>query len=131
MAKEGLLLKAGGDINPCRFVTISGSDTVSESNAADQKILGISQEGTKDAPQSGSSALAAVSGDQLRVHTFGEVALLEMDANGCTYGDYLKPDNDGKGDVAASGDPVAAIALETVSGGEKAKVLVLPPFDMG
>jgi len=131
MAKEGLLVKAGGDINPSRFVTGNGSYTVVEANAADQKIVGISQEGTKVAPQTGASTLAAEDGDQLRIFTAGDICLLEMDASGCTAWDYLKPDNDGKGDVASSGDPVAALALETVSGGEKAHVIVLPPFDMG
>lgn len=126
---EGPQLKAGGDIRPCRFVTMhtSENNTVLESNAGDAKIIGISQEGTKDAPQSGQSTLAAEDEDHLRIHFSGETCLLEMDATGCTVGDFLKPDNDGLGDVAGNDDVSAAIALETASGSEKVLVRVLDP----
>jgi hypothetical protein len=127
--QEGFNLKAGGDIRPSRFVTLSTSEnqTVVESNASDKLIVGISQEGVKDARDDVTSTLAAADNENLRVHFPGEICLLEMDATGCTAGDFLKPDNDGKGDVASTGDEVGAFALETAAGGEKVLVLVLQP----
>lgn len=127
---EGPQLKAGGDINPCRFVSMSTTvnGTVVESNAADAGIMGISQEGVKEAPQSGASTLAAASGDHVRLFFPGSVCPLEMNATGCTVGDFLKPDNSGKGDVAdTAGDVSAAQALESAAGGEKCLVRVLEP----
>lgn len=122
-------LIAGGDINPARFVTLdtSANNTVVESNAADAKVFGITHDSTKLAPEDGASTLHAASGDPVHVHIMGEITMLQIDATGCTAGDFLKPDNDGKGDVAGSGDEVAALALETVAANEKCKVLVLPP----
>lgn len=126
---EGPQLKAGGDINPSCFVTMSTTvnGTVVESNAGDAKIIGIAQEGVKEAPQTGASTLAAESGDHVRIHFPGEVCLLKMDATGCTVGDFLKPDNSGNGDVAGNDDVSAAMALETAAGSEKVFVLVLEP----
>lgn len=116
---------AGGDINPSRFVTISGNNTVVESNAGDEAVVGITNESTKNAPQAGGSTLHAADNDQARIHPYGEDCLLEIGTGGCTAGNYLKPDADGKGVVAGTADDLAfAIAFETAAAGEKAKVLV-------
>jgi len=120
-------VRAGGDINPSRFVTVdtTARHTVVESNSGDTKILGISDEATKNAPQTGSSSLAAESGDQFRMHAYGSDPLLELGTGGCTAGDFLKPDNDGKGVTAGAADVAGAIALETGSAGEKVKVQIV------
>lgn len=129
MAFDGIPLKAGGDVNPSRFVTIdtTKNQTVVESNSGDAKIIGVSQEGTKYAPGTNSSTLAAEDGDNLHVHFPGEVCLVQMDAVGCTAGDYLKPDNSGMGVVASSTNVVGAMALETAAANEKVLAVVLPP----
>lgn len=121
-------LKAGGDINPCRFVDITGSFTVSEADASDIP-LGISGEATRDAPlPSGQSALHAKSGDAATVYVMGNVCLLEIGTGGVTAGDRLKPDADGKGITSGTaGEIVGAVALETASADEFAKVFVLSP----
>jgi hypothetical protein len=122
-------VKAGGDINPARFVTWStaANQTVLESNSGDTKLAGIVDESTKNAPQSGGSTLHAAADDQARVHFFGDDCLLEIGTGGCTAGDFLKPDNDGKGVTASGGDTAGAQAVETAADGAKARVLVLPP----
>ena len=45
------MVKAGGDINPSRFVVLSEEHTVTEAGAAAANVLGVSHEGTKEAPQ--------------------------------------------------------------------------------
>lgn len=120
---------AGGDINPARFVSLAttANQTVNESNGGDTTVIGISTEAAKAAPQTGASTLAAESGDQVRVHMMGENCLLVIGAGGCTAGDLLVPDADGKGVTATTGQYAFARALETASAAEKAHVLVLPP----
>lgn len=124
---EAPTLKASGDINPCRFITVSGQMTVAESNAGNVP-LGISGESTRDAPlPSGQSTLHAKSGDPVVKHMVGSVCLLEAGTGGMTANNLLKPDADGKGINSAAGDLVGALALETVAAGVKGRVLVLSP----
>ena len=124
-------VKAGGDIYPARFTTIStvANNTVLESNSGDTKLFGITTEATKNAPQSGGSELAAESGDEVRVYEPGSPpCLLKIGSGGCTAGDFLKPDNDGKGVTATTGAVAGAQAIETASEGELALVRVTPPL---
>jgi hypothetical protein len=121
-------VKAGGDIRPARFVSAgAANNTVLESEAGDVKILGVSQEATKNAPQEGGSTLAAAANDQFEMFPWGSDPLLELGAGGCAAFDWLKPDADGKGVVAAGAAVAGAIAFEAGSAGEKVKVLVMPP----
>lgn len=128
MLQEAPSLQANGDIRPARFIKIDSSANQSalEANAG-EVTFGISTEATKEAPQTGASTLAAADGDQFRYHRAGEICLLTIDSSGCTAGNFLKSDADGQGDVAAAGEIAGAYALETVSGGEKCLVMVLPP----
>lgn len=127
------LMRAGGTIRRARFVNIktTANNTVEEADANDRTI-GISQEGGREAPLpsvTDDPPNAAISGEQLRVHLPGEPALLEIGSGGCTAGDELKSDADGKGVVRASTGTtiqnVGAIALETAVEGELAKVFVV------
>lgn len=126
------VMSAGGTIRRARFVNLktTANHTVEEADANDRTI-GIAQEGgrepalpsvTADPPE------AAQSGDQLRVYVPGDTCLLEIGSGGCTAGDDLKSDTDGKGVARATTGTtvqnVGAIALETASEGELAKVLV-------
>lgn len=119
--------KAGGDINPARFCTIdtTANATVVESNSGDVKVVGISTEATKNAPQEGGSTLAAAANDVLRMYPRGSDPLLTLGVGGCIAGDWLKPDNDGKGVVAASASVAHAMAFEAGSADEKVKVQML------
>lgn len=130
MGAPGIPLKAGTDINPARFCTLSVTEnhTVNESNLNDTKLIGISAESTKNAPQTGGSTLHAEDGDHVFLHHFGEICKLKIGSGGCTCGDFLKPDGDGKGITASTGAVAGAQALESASEGELAEVLVTPPL---
>jgi len=119
-------LVAGGDINPSRFVTIDTTAryTVVESNSGDTKILGISDESTKNAPQTGGSDLHAESGDHVRIFGYTEDPLLKLGGT-VTAGDFIKPDNAGKGVTAGAAAVAAAIALESGVDGDLIKVQIV------
>lgn len=127
MSHAEVPVKAGGDIRPARFCTIDTTEnhTVVESNSGDVKVVGISDESTKNAPQEGGSTLHAADGDQVRLFRRGSDPLLELGSGGCAAGDWITPDNDGKGVVAASAAVAHAIAYEAGSEGEKVKVELL------
>ncbi len=117
---------ASTDIRPARFVTLAttANQTVAESNGGDTKMVGIATEALKAAV---GSTVAAESGDQVRIYGYGCNCLLEIGSGGCTAGDFLKPDADGKGVTATTGNYAGALALETASASEKAHVLVISP----
>lgn len=112
-------LRAGGDINKCRFCTLSTSvdRTLLESNAGEMPFA-ISGEGAQDAPLDGASILAAAAGDQFEYHTMGMTCKLEIGSGGCNPGALLKPDADGKGIAAGAGDKYGAISLAGASEGD-------------
>lgn len=126
-------MRAGGTIRRARFVKLdtSNNNTVLEADANDRTI-GISQEYGREAAIPSVTAdppEAAQDDDDLLVHLPGDWALLEIGSGGCTAGGRLKSDADGKG-VAILGtgttiQQIGAVALETASEGELAKVLVV------
>lgn len=118
-------LYAGGDINPCRFCTMSTARdrTLVESNAGDMPFA-VSGEGAQDTPIDGASPLAAQDGDIFEHHIMGMTCKLELGSGGCTAGQLLKPDADGKGVAAGAGDKYGAQSLMAGSEGEKVDVFV-------
>ena len=120
---------AGGDIRTCRFVKLSASanNTVLEADA-NEAVIGISTDATRDAPQEGSSALAAADTEVVSITPFnGDPCLLEIGSGGCAAGDILKSDADGKGVVCASTGTtvqnIGAIALSAYAAGEFGMVI--------
>lgn len=121
---------AGGTIRTCRFVKLSTTEnsTVLEADA-NEKVVGISTEVQKEAPTPGASANAAVDGDHIAITPINSTAdcLLEIGSGGCTSGDLLKSDADGKGvPVATTGTTIqyyGAMALETKAEGALCRVL--------
>lgn len=128
---ESLQLQASGDINPARFVNISGERTLDESADGTALYVGISTEAAKDTPGlPGASALAAASGDQVTVFGPGRVCRLTA-GEAITAGDLLMADAQGRGIDATSTNYVGAIALEAASAaGELIEVLVLSPYTL-
>lgn len=126
MSNSSVPVKAGGDINPARFVTLSNAanHTVVEANSADTKVIGVSAEFTKSVD----STLHSSDGLSPTIFRRGTDPMLTIGSGGCTAGDFLKPDNDGKGVTAGSGDVAHAQAYESASENEKAKVEVISPF---
>lgn len=119
-------LRAGGDIGTCRFIKVStAADNTALEADAGEFVIGISTEAAKAAPTDGASTEAAESGDQFEWYGMGNVALLTIGSGGCTRGDHLKSDADGQGVTASAGDKYGAIALESASAGEKAKVYIV------
>jgi len=124
---------AGGTIRVSRFVkgSTAANFTVLEADA-NEKIFGISQEGSRVAPIPSVTvdpAEAAQSGEQVEVHsTDDRVVMLEIGTGGCTADDYLVADADGKGVVstgaAGAEQHVGARALETASAGDLARVSI-------
>jgi len=120
---------AGGTIRTSLFVKISTAEdhTLLEADAG-EACIGIATEATQDAPY-GSVTNAAEAGDTVQYIGIGEEALLKFDASGCTAGDFIKSDADGKGDIAGTAEDIAcAMALETVAANEIGRVLVISPY---
>ena len=128
---------ANGNIYPCRFVKLDTSASFKALQAgSNEAILGISQVGTQDAPGvTGSTAYAAQAGREFQVFMAGSRTLLEVPAAGCTAGDRLGPDGDGKGVVITPGAGtdywVGALALQTVSAAGFVEVEVIGPYQIG
>jgi len=128
MAIAGPSFIAKGDIYPCRFVKQDDSNDHAVLQAgANAKIIGVSQQGTREAPiPSVSTALAAAANESLRVHGMGEECLLELGGT-VAAGDDLKADANGKGVVIANGtttQEVGATALSSGVSGDKIRVMV-------
>jgi hypothetical protein len=132
----GPSFKAGGAINPSRFVKIStvANMTVLQASTNDD-VFGVSQLGVDQPPGvTGSDGQAARAGENVKVFGPGSICGLFIGSGGCTAGDYLKSDSAGAGVTAATSGPTAqfvgAIALETANQNDIAHVYVvkLPKF---
>lgn len=112
--------QASGDIRPSRFVTQDGDFTCAESNAND-RIVGVSMEGTRTAPISDVvlTNLAAQVGESLKTYGDGEECLIELgDTVVVATEARLKADADGKAvPVATSGTTVQNIGGFALQGG--------------
>lgn len=114
--------RAGGNIYPCRFLTLGGSsslDFVVVQSGTGELPIGISINHTRRFD----SDYAAVSGDSLAAFGDGQFAQLELGSGGCVAGDKLGPDTNGKGIVVTTAD-VGAVAYETGAAGDIIKVKV-------
>jgi len=123
-------VKAGGDINPSRFVIGGAADhTVLEGTAAATNVVGVSGEGTQDAPQTGASALAAESGDHFQMHPFGDEALIETGGVVVRW-TYGASDADGKAVTATTGQTANCLFAESAASGEKVRAMVISPYQI-
>lgn len=122
---EGASFIATGTINVSNFVTQSGNMEVAASVSGDEKVIGISQEGSDRFNQT----QAALANESLRVFGPGSICLLKV-TNAVTYGQKLAPDNSAQGvAIDESGTTTApqffaAIALESANAGELCRVVV-------
>jgi hypothetical protein len=118
---------AGGDIFPARFLIASTSaDNTVLQAAANGKIVGISQKGTRRTPYAGlDDGKAAIAGEN--VHFFGppETAPLELGGT-VTAGDLLEADANGKGVTSSTdGHFYGAIAPQAGASGDIIEVQVM------
>lgn len=122
-----------GTIIRSRFVIAYASEnhTVEEADA-NERTIGVATDSgrraaipsvTADPPE------AAQEGEQLEVRFPGEIALLQIGSGGCSPGDRLKSDADGKGVlIATTGttiQQIGAVALTAALEDELAEVLVV------
>lgn len=121
---------AYGNIRPSRFCK---PDTDHDHGAleadANERVFGISMEGSREAPiPSVSTIYAAQSGDSFKMYGDGEECLLELGGT-VGYGDLLKSDADGKGvAIATSGTTLqhyGARALTDGASGELIRVQII------
>ncbi|MGV3485962.1 MAG: hypothetical protein ACO1RT_16220 [Planctomycetaceae bacterium] len=114
----------GGNIYPSRFVKIEAgeSNTILQSGAGDHSI-GVSHEGTREAPIPGASAFAGIEGDLVEIYGLGQPCEV-LAAATIAAGDYLRPDADGKAVMAVPGERYSAIADSDCASGEKCKCTV-------
>lgn len=121
--------RAGGDVAPCRFVTLASAAFTIQTAAADQPPLGVSFSGTREAPVPSASPLLAIAGEGCPIWGPGETALLELGGT-VTTGALLKSDASGKRVVVASTGTAlqryGAVALEPGAAGERIRVLIQP-----
>lgn len=119
--------RAGGNIEPCRFVKIatsSGETVVTQCTATTDQPWGISAQGTRRMALSGwDDGYAAVSGDDLCIYGAGDdECKLDISAT-VAAGDNLESDSSGKGQPATGDkDKVGAIALEPGTSGQRIRV---------
>lgn len=130
MPHENPAFTVGGTIRTARFVKVStaADHTVLEADA-NEATIGISSDAAQDAPIPGASTNAGETGDSMMVNPIGSCPLLTIGSGGCTRGDELKSDADGKGVTRATTGAtmqwVGAIAMESASEDELCRVMVV------
>jgi hypothetical protein len=129
VAYDSHSMVAGGDIRPARFIKVStAADYTCLEADANEAVIGISTNATRDAPIPNADTDAAEAGDDLHYNPIGSVCDLEL-AGTVARGDEIKSDADGKGVVRATTGTTlqnfGAIALESGVSGEFIKVLVV------
>ena len=120
---------AGGNVRVSRFVKSDTSDDFQVLEAdANERVIGISQEGAREAPLPNVTLYAGQDGDNMQVYQQGDICLLTLGSGGATRGSRLKSDADGAGvEIAAIGATqqfYGALALESGLEGEKIRVQV-------
>jgi N-methylhydantoinase B/oxoprolinase/acetone carboxylase alpha subunit len=141
MLPGGSGFMANGDIAPCRFVKRvltagqANDGRVLEATALADKIVGISQEGTRNVPYGSlNDGLAAKTGENIKVHQLGEYAYIELTAAGVTRGDRITVDSaggTGKGRTALATENAFAMAEQTRAASEKCLVRVFYTDSIG
>jgi hypothetical protein len=126
-----LSFRAGGNIIPSRFVTLTNNATVTQAGD-NQEIVGVAFEGTQKAPLQDyvSTLYAAETGQSVAVYSVGEVCLVEAGGS-ISAGNLLKSDSQGRAvPIATSGTTIqnyGAVALDgATAAGQKIRVLVIP-----
>lgn len=113
---------AKGSIPPSRFVKQSGDHGVVVCGAGDEAV-GISHEGTREAPIAGITPMAALEGESCQVYVDPWPCEI-VAGDTIVAGDKLMPDAEAKAVPASPGAVFSAIARAGAAVGERAKVTV-------
>jgi hypothetical protein len=111
MADFGFIpnLVAGGNINPFRFVELSGAYTGSQSGAASKKIVGV----TDGSVRFFNDTLNAIAGEEISIQPTNTV---QVEAStGVLAGAYVTSDSSGRAITATTGQTAFYLALEAAS----------------
>jgi hypothetical protein len=114
MAAVALSFTAGGNIAPRRFVKLHSAAHQVVQAVANDRAIGVSQEGSGSTPIPGASTLAATAGNPVRVYQIGETCELEV-AAATAVNAYLKPDANGMGVAVAAANYASAQALTSTA----------------
>ncbi len=113
---------AKGSVPPSVFVKQSGDHGIVICGAGDEAV-GVSHEGTREAPVTGVTPMAALTGESCQVYT--ETWTCEVIAGDTiTAGQKLKPDANGAAVPAVAGNVYSAIARAGAVAGERCKCTV-------
>lgn len=125
MACVNIGLVAKGNISPCRFIKLGSADYGALQCVAGDLAFGVSREFVVDVPYVGGSAgVAGRSGIPLQFAALGEVCELEV-GEAVSVGDELKPDANGRGVIATTGEVYSAVVLQGQAvSGDRAVVFI-------
>ncbi len=128
----GISVIAGGNVSPKRIVLISGVNSVTQSNATPgQQLFGVSTEQLRrPAGTAYDDGFAAISGEAILVYQVGDRCLCEMGTNSGSAGAQVKPDANGRGATATSGDYIVGTALESWTASNQQILLDVAPGKM-
>lgn len=128
MAGQILSYVANGNIKPCRAVRLdtSAEGKVITGSATNQKIIGVSQEGSRRAPGSDSDdGYCAKAGENVKVYGPGSRCLLALGGT-VTIDDRLECDSDGAGvTTTTDNEAIFARALQSGVSGQQIMVEVI------
>lgn len=116
---------AGEDIGPSLVVKMNGDDfEVVKSADGDSLPVGISHEGTREAPIPGVTAKTAASGEPIRIYGEGEVCEGIAGAS-ITAGNLLMADSSSYVIPATTGKYYVGRALRDAASGERVQLQVM------
>lgn len=115
----------GEDIGPSLFVKASTAAPHTVLKAAlGEKAIGVTHEGTREAPIPGITPLCAKSGESARVYGEDETCDVIAGAVAITDGSFVRPDADSKAIPAVHGFWYAGRVQKGVAAGERASIQV-------
>ncbi|MFZ9077505.1 MAG: hypothetical protein ACO23H_03155 [Alphaproteobacteria bacterium] len=124
MAGNGQQYQASANINVSVFVKLSGDNTVETAGAGDQAI-GVMHESAWDTPiPNANDTIAVPQYQSKRVYQDTESCEVIVGSGGLAAGDFVKPDANGHGVAATTGEIYSAVCTTGNTAGARAKVLV-------
>jgi hypothetical protein len=133
LASPGLVVSPAGNVLPSSFVTVDANYDFQcrQATATTDKIVGVSQVGIDQPPNLGAifgstaAQVAGQPGEQISIHSVGDVAPITLGTGGCSPNDLLTADSSGNGVVASGGNYYGGLALQAGNAGEIISMLVL------
>jgi len=119
---------AGADLATSIFVKFAAtgvSNTVHPAADGDAPMMGVTNEGSREAPIPSITPLAAKSGETCAVYGLGETCEIKVGASAIDAGDFLMADSDGKATPATTGKYYGAVALADAAASSRVKAQIV------